>query len=364
MPTRQPINIQPKRILVITLRYLGDTLLVTPLLGALRQAYPAAAIDVLLPAANCAMLEGNPHVNRLIPLISKDILSFAKLLFSLFRRYDLAISTQAGDRPLLSAILAGKHSMGFIPTDTAKFSWKRILLNTPLEFTVQQTHAVLENLRFCRSLNIAPNYELTPPRLQNRSSKQRLEGKYAVLHMVPQWRYKQWRTAGWIAVAEHLHKAGIQVVLTGSPQAAELAMINAIQQKMPAGSLNLAGWLTLAELTDLIEQATAFIGPDTGITHLAAATGVPVMALFGPTDPKIWAPWPFAYKSSTPPFQSRGSQRQHNVYLLQTALPYQCLPCQQEGCEKSRQSHSDCLDNLSADAVIKVLDSILRIPGI
>ncbi|QWF70633.1 glycosyltransferase family 9 protein [Methylomonas paludis] len=364
MPASQFSNIQPKRILVITMRYLGDTLLVTPLIGALRQAYPEAEIDVLLPAANCGMLMGNRHVNRLIPLVSKDILSFAGLLFSLFRQYDLAISTQAGDRPLLSALIAGKYSMGFIAANTAKYSWKRLLLDSALAFNVQQNHAVLENLRFCQPLNIAPSYVLMPPRQADEQSIELPEGKYAVLHIMPQWRYKQWHDAGWLAVTEYLQSRGIRVVLTGSNQAQEQAMLTALQQQLPANVLNLAGSLSLAQLTGLIEKATVFIGPDTGITHLAAATGIPVVAIFGPTDPKVWAPWPVGYADDKSPFVSQGSQHSANIYIVQGQSEQGCVPCQLEGCQRSRQSQSDCLDNLSAANVLDVLNIILsQTPG-
>ena len=71
MSASKATNIQPKRILVITQRYLGDTLLITPLLGSLKKAYPDAEIDVLLPASNTGVLEGNPDVNQCITFPTK-----------------------------------------------------------------------------------------------------------------------------------------------------------------------------------------------------------------------------------------------------------------------------------------------------
>jgi len=355
MTAPQPINIQhPKRILVITLRYLGDALLVTPLISSLKQAYPNAEIDVLLPAGNLGIFTGNREICRLIPMVDKtDKTGFGKLLLKLFYRYDLAIATQAGDRPVLCALLAGRCSLGFVAESAAKYSWKRWFLTRALSFSEQYSHAVLENLRFCQVLGIAPHYRLTPPRTAKENAKpKKLVGQYAVLHIMPQWRYKQWHEQGWLEIGYFLNQKGYALILTGGMQASELAAVSRLQHRLPPSTRNLAGKLTLAQLTELIETASLFIGPDTGVTHLAAATGVPTFALFGPTDPEKWAPWPFEYAQNKPPFKAHGNQKNQNVWLIQGAAPQGCVPCQQEGCDRHRHSHSACLDNLSAETLI------------
>lgn len=359
MPASQPLNIQPKRILVITLRYLGDTLLVTPLLSSLKQAYPAAEIDVLLPASNVGMLEGNADIHRLIPLPGKPGLwGFAKLLGSLFRRYDLAISTQAGDRPILCAVLAGKTRIGFVTNEAGKSWWKKVLLNRWLVFSRDYDHAVLENLRFCEVLNIKRCYRLTPP-YSTRPLVSTATSPYVVLHIMPQWRYKQWHDLGWRQLIEFLDQQGYQVILTGSGQAVEQQALQTLQQQLPVSVVNLAGQLSLAQLSGLISSAALFVGPDTGITHLAAATGTPTFALFGPTDPRKWAPWPWGYAADQAPFASRGSGQVGNVYLIQGQTDRDCLPCQLEGCDRHRGSDSECLDRLSAKPVIEIIQSAL-----
>ncbi len=364
MPAYQPINIQPKRILVITLRYLGDTLLVTPLLSSLQQAYPDAEIDVLLPSSNTAMLEGNPDINHLITVPAKiKAIEFCKLLFSLYKRYDLAISTQAGDRPSLIAITAGKASIGFVPDDNAKAWWKKLLLTRSLVFSSDYGHAVLENLRFCQLLNIKPCYRLTAPSATTPLASLPMQ-PYVVLHIMPQWRFKQWHSEGWRQLIAFLTAQGYGIVLTGSGQAAELQALQDLN--LPTDVINLAGQLSLAQLSELIGKAAFFLGPDTGITHLAAATGTLTFALFGPTDPAKWAPWPVGYQSDKPPFASRGSGLVNNVYLIQGQTKETCLPCQLEGCNRHRNSHSQCLDDLTADRVIEFISDTIDYtqPGI
>ncbi|ANE54193.1 glycosyl transferase [Methylomonas sp. DH-1] len=360
MQNQKPLNIHPKRILVITLRYLGDTLLVTPLIRSLKQAYADAEIDVLLPAANAGMLEGNPDIRKLIPLPSKPSLGqFLRLLFGIRRSYDLAISTQAGDRPTLIARTAGKTAIGFVPDDPGKAWWKNRLLDRSLVFGADYDHAVLENLRFCDVLNIEPCYRLNPPQCAEPPA-QMPANPYVVLHIMPQWRYKQWHRVGWLGVMAFLNRSGYQLVLTGSGQPAELESLRELERQLAFPVTNMAGQLSLAQLAALIGQAALFIGPDTGITHLAAATGTETIALYGPTDPKKWAPWPCRYVGRTSPFASVGSKRIGNVYLLQGGADRNCVPCQLEGCDRHRNSHSECLDRLPASLVIETIAEVLR----
>lgn len=354
------LNIQPKRILVITWRYLGDTLLVTPLIRSLKRAYPGAIIDVLLPAGNAGMLEGNPDISSLIKVSLKPgLFELLSLIKAHYKGYDLAISTQASDRPTLLAALAGKISMGFILENKKKAWWGERMLTRTLIFSENHQHAVLENLRFCSLLNINPDYTVQPP-IGNQLLKMPVEAPYAVLHVMPQWRFKQWHETGWLQVMRFLSERGYNIVLTGSSNPEEQSTLTNLQQQSGLPILNLAGQLSLADLTQLINNAELFIGPDTGITHLAAATGTLTIALFGPTDPARWAPWPSGYTNDTPPFSSRGSKRVANVCLIQGHSDRNCIPCQEEGCDRHRNSQSDCLDRLSANDVIEVISTTLN----
>ena len=349
----------PKRILVVTLRFLGDTLLTTAFINALKQAYPAAEIDVLLYKNTVGMMEGNSAIANCITCEPKpNWQGYQQLFKQLFRQYDLAISTQTGDRPTLYSFLAAPIRIGFVPPPSKKGGIKRYFFQKSLIFDETKTHTVLELLRLCSLLNIKPVYQLTPPFTQNTPTF--TDKAYIVMHVLPQWRYKQWPRENWIALAHFLAQNGLQVILSGSPDPKEQHYLNAIQTEMPKDTLNIAGKVSLAQLATVIKQAQFFIGPDTGITHLAAATGVKTIALFGPSDPVKWTPWPSAYTSNTPPFKTKGCQQVNNVYLIQANL--KCVPCYLEGCERHQKSHSDCLDAITVAHVKKIVERILLTP--
>ena len=111
------------------------------------------------------------------------------------------------------------------------------------------------------------------------------------------------------------------------------------------------------QLVALLSRARLYIGPDTSVTHLAAATGCPTVTLFGPTDPRIWGPWPVGGLAE--PWSASGSiQRRGNVWLIQNPLP--CMPCMLEGCERHIASRSTCLDELAPEQALAAVDQALQ----
>lgn len=347
------------RILVVTMRYLGDTLLVTPLLNSLKKAYPEAQIDVLLYENTAAMLAGNPAISRLITTVAKPRWQdHLKIYKQIFHRYDLAVCTQTGDKPTLYSFLAAPVRIGFVPQKTQTGWFKRYLFNRWLDFDTQKTHTVLELLKLCQLLEIPPVYQLSVPQVVAEDFKVAEfvgEDGYVVLHPMPQWRYKQWTTEGWAVLADYCQQQGLTVVISGSQAKAERDYL--AQLKLPENCVNLAGKLSLAQLAQVVGKAKLFVGCDTGITHLAAATGVATIALFGPSDPVKWTPWPIHYCSNEPPFVTHGNQHVNNVYLIQGQKD--CVPCYLEGCERHRESYSACLDAIPPEQVVQLIEQIL-----
>ncbi len=354
------MSVKPRRILVIALRYLGDVLLTTPLIRSLRQAYPDAQLDMLVYVNTVAMLEGNPDINQFITVPNRAKLADHWALFrQLARGYDLAITTQSGDRPFLYSLFASSLRIGVVPPKPNIGWWKRFFLHRWLEFDDEHTHTVLQHLKILALLNVPPCFDVVPPQTDDTQVFTQLSDRaYAVLHTHPQWIYKQWTVAGWIEVGRYLHQQGLTVVLTGGMAQIEIDFVADIAKQLPEDTVNLAGLVSLAQLTHLMTHAVLYIGPDTGITHLAAATNVPVIALYGPTNPVKWAPWPYGFTQNSNPFSKIGSQIVNNIYLLQGEKF--CVPCHLEGCDRHQSSRSVCLDTLSPERVKATIRLILN----
>jgi heptosyltransferase-3 len=179
---------------------------------------------------------------------------------------------------------------------------------------------------------------------------------YAVLHAYPKFNYKMWRQEAWVEIAQWLKSRGLRVVLSGSGDAAELAYVDAIARAVP-NAVNLAGKLTLSQLAYVLNRARAYAGPDTAVTHMAAALGVPVVALYGATDPVKWGPWPKDYARAANPWRRLGTQKVNNVTLIQGSAA--CAPCFNEGCDRNVASYSDCLQQLPVSTVTSALANAL-----
>lgn len=351
MTARIDLGLRP-RILVIALRRLGDVLLTTPLIRSLRRAWPQAQIDALVFADTAGILGGNPDLNDVLTMPPRPSAAESLALgVRLLRRYDLAISTQSGDRPTGFAIAAGRVRVA--PVEE-RFSGrvKRALLdrNVPV---VSGLHRVEEMLRLADALGIARVAELVPPKPEPFAGAP--AGGYAVIHAAPMFRYKQWTRVGWRALADALSAKGLTVLATGGPAESERRYLDEIWADTKVTRLD--GRLSWPQLSGLLAKARVYVGPDTSVTHLAAASGCPTVTLYGPTDPRLWAPWPIGGPAQ--PWEAAGAiQQRGNVWLVQHAFP--CTPCQLEGCERRLESYSACLDALAAEQVMEAVQQALR----
>jgi len=181
---------------------------------------------------------------------------------------------------------------------------------------------------------------------------------YAVVHMVPKYVYKQWPAAGWLATVARLQdEYGLRVVLTGGTDDEERTSVAELAAQMRGDVTNLSGRLRFSEVATLIRDARLYVGPDTSVTHLAAAVGTPIVTIFGPTNPVKWGPMPIEHRQPAAPFKRHGSQRVGNVYMVQGVGS--CVPCHGNGCDRHNLSRSDCLDKLPVDRVLTAVDEML-----
>jgi heptosyltransferase-3 len=355
--------IPPKRLLLVCTRRIGDVVLATPLVRSLKRAWPETRIDMLVFQGTEEALEGNPDIDKVITVARRAKFG-ARLTeaLRLWRRYDIAVSPIASDRARWYCWIGGRWRIGLLNSQ-ANDRPKMLLLNDWLKLDDLNTHTVTMGLRIAERLGLQPCREVVAPAPMDRGANliarlAAIEGSpYAVIHPCPKFRYKMWRHEGWVELGHWLRGQGLALVLTGGYGRSEIDYVNAIARQLSDQVLNLAGSLSLAETAEVIRGARLFIGPDTSVTHIAAATGTPTVALFGPSNPIKWGPWPSTWNHAESPWPCRGGGHQGNVILVQG--PGECVPCRQEGCDRHVNSVSDCLQQIEVSAVISAAEKLL-----
>jgi heptosyltransferase-3 len=352
--TRRLADLRVQRILVVCTRQIGDVLLTTPLITAAKAQWPDAELDVLGFAGTLGMLERNPDVNAFVAVPpGSGWLQSLGLIGRLWRRYDLAFIAQYSDRAHLYGAIAARHRSGLVLSDRRDSWWKRVLLDHAVTVDHDQTHAVLEKLRLIAPWRSPPeSIRVTPPPgapLPD-ALRARLHARYVVAHVPTLVRYKQWPIAHHVTLVRALAEAGMQVLLSGGPSAADRARTAEVLAGVGDAAsaervLDVAGTLDLRQLATLLRGAALYIGPDTSVTHLAAALETPVVAIYGPIDPRLWGPWPQGHGPEQPYVERAREQRVGETVLLQGDPP--CVPCSRAGCDRHNDSRSECLETLS-----------------
>lgn len=357
---------KPRSVLVVVTRRIGDVLLATPLIRSLKLAWPDARVDALVFRGTEGVLSANPDIHRVWTIPQRPSLGeHARLYARLLRRFDVALSLLTGDRPTLYAAAFGRWRAG-LQTAGARENWKRRLLDRWVAFDNLDTHTVRMHLALAETLTVAQHADVVVS--WGERDAERVEEKlagdapFAVLHPFPKFNYKKWHGAGWRELAQWIAGQGLRVVLTGGPDPAERDYVAEVARELPSPPLNLAGELSLPMLGALLSRASLYVGPDTAATHMAAAVGIPTVALFGPSNPVKWGPWPKGHPADRNPWKRIGSGRVGNVFLVQGEKF--CVPCLLEGCGRHVESYSDCLKELAPARVIDAARTLLDAPAV
>ncbi|MDI3297716.1 MAG: glycosyltransferase family 9 protein [Bacillota bacterium] len=292
-PPSLPHPAQVRTLFAPVLCPLGDTLFATPALRALRQRFPSAELTVLAWSSNAELLEGNPAVDRL--WVAESPLDLAHWLVTCQEaRFDLAVGlSNAGS--WLAAFSGARWRTGFGAQSLGLF------YNLPAPDR-RDVHAVDYALAVARAAGAEaagePSPEVYPSPADRRWARRferrfRLPGRPLVaLH--PGGRFfpqKRWPADHFARLAAALEaRRGARLVVVGGPDdaAAGEAILAALER--PEDGRNLAGRVGLRRTAALLARVDLFVGNDSAPLHLAAAVGTPTLALFGPTDPRNFAP--------------------------------------------------------------------------
>ena len=379
-------SLKPKKVLFIATRQIGDVLVTTPLIQQARELWPEAEFHFLGYRGKLDMLKGNPDIAELIETSDRPGFGECLSLFNrLFQRYDLAIVTQPSDRAYFYGLVAafrrvgvlGGHPQGLTEQNKAKKSksdkqnaWKKAICLHTVDVDYFGQHVITEKLRllevfyknvqdlFSKPISVVPpaGEALTPV------IASQLRSPYVVVHPGPLTAYKRWPLAYWQTLVTWLTQQGWQVVLSASPAKQDLQLnqdiVSLLDEATRQNVVNAAGKLSIPQARSLIQGAHLYIGVDTSITHLAAACNIPTVALFGPTPPSNFGPWPNGFIGKQP-YQLRArTQTVGNVTILQG--PGECVPCRKAGCEDRPDSRSECLDLLEPNQVIEAIEKITQ----
>ena len=288
-----------KRILIMALLPIGDTLFTTPALHALRLRYPSASITALVYPTNKGILRSNPDIDNFLEWPTRDVWPGFRQVVGLFwklRRAHFDLAVEFSNYNLWVSKLAGvpqrtemhlPHFWWILPG--AGREWRKRHAVEHYSDVVRRLGIPVEDTR----LRIYPNAD-EEARAQGWLDRSRIEPGDLLIAMHPGgeglWGKKRWPVERFAQVADGLSDAlGARIVIMGGKDEAYLAADLASRTR--ANIINAAGQTTLGETAALAKRCALFIGNDSSPLHMAVAVGTPVVAIHGLTDPRSYHPW-------------------------------------------------------------------------
>ena len=329
-------------VLVLRFSAVGDVVLTSPAIEALRRAWPKARIVYAVKARLAHLVRHNPNVSEVVTLEpGEGPFSFARKLRAARCETVLDLHNKIRSK-ILRALLPARrtvvwHKRDFKDTLPVKLALKPY--HSSMLFS-DRYHAAVEELVGARVPRGQLRYFLGPGDLASADAALSAAGVSPgapILGLSPgaNWQTKRWPAERYGALAARALKSGFQVVVQGSREEAELA--RAVVRAAP-GAVDLAGRLDLPTLGGLIARCAAFVANDSGPMHIARALGVPTLAMFGSTDPGM--------------FEFDG----HRALFAGV----ECSPCSFFGRSRCPRSHFRCMLDLDEERAWTALEPLLK----
>lgn len=368
--SEKPVALSPNsRILIVKLWAIGDILLATPLLTALKKGFPGSSITWLVDRRYAGILEGNPLIDEVIAFDSEtwrahfrrgNVLAYLgmsrALVRSLKRRqFDIAINL-AGEKWWAAWFNIAPVRIGLFPRPRVGLMGRIYTRAIPRALN-PRLHNSRHYLLPAKELGIPEPYDeqivVGIPERARRSAKEFLAAdlRYdprkplVVLHPGASQESKRWPPKYYAATAARL-AGGHNIVVTGSPAERDLA--EEIAAHMPAGApapIVAAGALSgILETGALVEMAAAVVTGDTSVLHIASALGTPLVAIYGSTRPGDNAPL----------------YGEHRL-LFDDAVS--CAPCYKADCRFHGDNRLRCLHSVTPAQVLAALEELIGAPA-
>jgi lipopolysaccharide heptosyltransferase II len=346
---------EPKKILVIQTAFLGDVILTTPFLGAVRDRFPKAFLAVLVIPGTREILAGHPRLDDVLVYDKKGVdRGFRGLIATARRlremRFDTCLLPHRSFRSALLARMAAiPVRIGFAPS-WGMFLYTRRVRRDSSRHEVHRNLQLLDPLGSDDSVHPAgPSQKLwvaTDPQdvgwANRRLAEDGIRENDRVIAMAPGsvWATKRWIPEKFAAVADTLRSDfKRKVILLGSRD--DLPVIDEVLAHCREKPVSLAGKTTLRQLAAVLKRCELLITNDNGAMHVGVAQEIPIVAVFGSTTLGLGY-GPFTAEAAV------------------VERPLECRPCGKHGHQKCPLGHFNCMNQISAEDVLTAVERMMQ----
>jgi heptosyltransferase-3 len=286
-----------RSVLIIKLRYIGDVLLATPTVRAIKAARPDVRVTMMLNRGTEDVLSGNPDMVEIVVLDKGSLAAQWRLIAGLRRRrFDTVIDLTDGDRSaFLSWISGAPVRIGF----NDEHRWRGRCYTQVIHPVPGVRHRIDRDLEALKPIGIqagSKDLQLWLTAEEENSADQLLDQlgvqrsqPMVILQPGARYWFKAWPPERFAELADHLmSQYGCQVLIGGGDQDIDLAQ--QIRELAKSRPVIMAGRTTIKQFAAIAKKSALFVGSDSGAMHIATAVDTPVVALFGPSDPREWGP--------------------------------------------------------------------------
>jgi heptosyltransferase-3 len=295
-------------------KLIGDALLLTPTLMAVRTTYPQAEIWVLVRRGSEGILAGCAAIDRIATIAAapvgeerrlSDWLSDIRLIRQLRRRsFDIWFELGDGHRARWFSLFCGAKRIYATKPRSALGSFWRWWFDGISDFDWKGRHRVAKDYYSVSQFLPLPDQDPPPLVFERARTDSWVPGAaledFAVIHPGTRDRGKHWPLDRWVTVGEFLLSRFDKIVISVGPLAPERDEAAWLAQQLGPRAISMDGKTDLPQLAGLLYRARLFVGLDTAAMHLAAACGTPIVALFAPSMESEWRPWRVAHRVVAP----------------------------------------------------------------
>ncbi|MBS3166929.1 glycosyltransferase family 9 protein [Candidatus Woesearchaeota archaeon] len=335
------------KIIIVEFKYIGDIVVLTPAIKALKEKFNSAKIDIIIPEGMKGLLENNPNINKIIELNPLNYNSDELSQRLLKEKYDLGILFHSGSYKLSKVLKDAGVKFRIGCTRQGVTEGKGFFLNNKTKPTFKWKHKVEDNLDVIKNLGINAIQKKTELFvdliLKNKINSSLAKGpnKVVLIHPIPQHKSHEWVPERFSELIKELVRLNYKVAISGSKK--DNTKVNNILNRLDkitkkqvinfSGKLNLKGLIALASCADYV------ISVDTGTMHIAAALDKPVISLFGAGNPKIWHPY---------------TEKQISIFKDKEV----CTSCMKHKCFRKGKRNMECMKAITIQDILSAFERI------